>query len=1461
MMNLRTARYFLLLYLLGIAAALFPVSAVRAQAQLPPPLTLGSSWQLQDVARATDAPEQISAVDYKPSHWFKATVPGTVLTSLVADGVYPEPLYGENNRPDKIPESLCRTSYWYRTTVKIPNSFKNRHVWLNFDGINYRAEVWVNGHRAGDIAGAFARGIFDVTAYVTVGASNAIAVKILPQPHPGNPVEQTIARGVGPNGGISALDGPTFLCTIGWDWIPGIRDRDMGIWQNVTLTATGSVTVNDPNVVTDLPLPRTDSADLTVEATLRNLTSQPQTGTLTGTFGDARYLGINLGTKESAQESFAQIITLAPNETRVVTLTPATTPALHLNNPILWWPNGYGQPNLYHMKLEFVMSDKTVSDTRELNFGVRKITYAVPGSENLTLSVNGVPVLCKGGDWGMDEAMKRIPRARLDAQVRMHRDANFTMIRNWVGQSTSEDFYDACDKYGILLWDEMFQPNPSDGPNADDLPLYLANVREKLLRFRSHPSIAVWCARNEGFPPPNIDAGIQALMAELEHSGRLYQRSSTDGRGVRSSGPYFWRAPREYYNVDAPFKTEIGTVSIPTLESIQSMMPAKDWNVINDDWAEHDLASGAQGGDRFPLQMTDRYGPIANLADFARKGQMASYEAFRALFEGRNSKLFQPTTGVITWMSNPSQPSFVWQIYSWDLEPCAALYASKLACEPIHIQMNESTDRNGHVEVINNTPTALTGLTVKATVLNLDGKVAFTQTIPARSAAASAATDLGVIAFPATVSQVHFVKLTLNDVAGKQISQNFYWRATPDAPDDLRALNQLPQVTLDATAEVPEQYGAAGFRVKVTLYNPTSTVALMTHLQLRHTKSNTRILPVSYSDNYFSLLPGETRTVFIEAAFADLQSSLRGDRLFISVDGWNVGVRDISNQRSTDAPGFIVTNPDVKIPVAATPIAPEPQRGKGPFALAIDCGGNGVSSGFFTFGAPLPTKGFLADRNFAGGHESGTGNTVLVQGIAHAAPESVYQSERWGASTYTVKVSKPMAGHSYTVRLHFADTTYDAKGARRFNVAIGGVPRLTDFDIIAEAGGKDRALVKEFAGVAPNEKGNIVIDLTRGMADEPEIRGVEIVAAEGEPSAEATPPQASALTFDNPSWGLGTFVKADAANPVLSPLPTTFPDPMQGGKAVAWEHDHTFNPAAVVRDGKIYVLYRAEDNSGEGIGGHTSRLGLAESTDGLHFTRLPAPVVYPDKDTQQGNEWPGGCEDPRLVETTDGRYVLTYTQWNRKVARLAVATSTDLLHWDKHGPAFAAAYDGRFRDLFCKSGAIVTRPQGNHLIATKINGKYWMLWGEGSIHAATSDDLIVWTPVLDAKDDLLAVFTTRKGKFDSGLVEGGPPAVLTDKGIVMLYNGKNAGGDAGDTTIGGGAYSGGMALLDKNDPTKVLERTSSFFFTPERTYEKTGQYAAGTTFLEGLVPFQGRWFLYYGTADSFVAVATTKTTH
>ncbi len=341
-------------------------------------------------------------------------------------------------------------------------------------------------------------------------------------------------------------------------------------------------------------------------------------------------------------------------------------------------------------------------------------------------------------------------------------------------------------------------------------------------------------------------------------------------------------------------------------------------------------------------------------------------------------------------------------------------------------------------------------------------------------------------------------------------------------------------------------------------------------------------------------------------------------------------------------------------------------------------------------------------------------------------------------------------------------------------------------------------------------------------------------------------------------WALGPFVRPAGINPIITPDTTTrFFCPLTND-SVDWESNDTFNPGATIYKGKVVVFYRAEDKTGVGIGKRTSRLGYASSSDGLHFDRKPVPVFYPDNDNQKEQEWPGGCEDPRIAVTEDGMYVMMYTQWNRKTPRLAVATSRDLKNWTKHGSVFAKAYDGRFYNMASKSASIVTKLVKGKQVIAKINGKYWMYWGERFVNVATSDNLIDWTPQLNEKNELKFAFTPRNGYFDSDLTECGPPAVLTDKGIVLLYNGKNRSGETRDPNYTANSYCAGQALFDAADPAKFLTRLDKPFLVPQDDFEKSGQYPAGTVFIEGLVYFKGQWLLYYGCADSRVAVAVYK---
>jgi predicted GH43/DUF377 family glycosyl hydrolase len=346
----------------------------------------------------------------------------------------------------------------------------------------------------------------------------------------------------------------------------------------------------------------------------------------------------------------------------------------------------------------------------------------------------------------------------------------------------------------------------------------------------------------------------------------------------------------------------------------------------------------------------------------------------------------------------------------------------------------------------------------------------------------------------------------------------------------------------------------------------------------------------------------------------------------------------------------------------------------------------------------------------------------------------------------------------------------------------------------------------------------------------------------------------TAQTTKLPLWAFGPFIRPAGVNPIISPDTTTrFYDPIRKVET-DWESNDTFNPGATVKNGKIHILYRAEDKSGIGIGFRTSRLGLAVSADGIKVKRSPVPVLYPANDSQKEFEWTGGCEDPRVAMTANGTYVVFYTQWNHDLPRLGVATSKDLKNWKKHGPIFRKAYNGKFFKIASKSASIITKLVNGKQVIAKINGKYWMYWGETGVYSATSTDLVNWTPLINKDSTLRALISPRKNYFDSDLTECGPPAIITSKGILLLYNGKNN-INYGDTNYTANSYCGGQVMFALKDPTRAISRLDKPFFVPQEAFEKSGQYPAGTVFMEGLVYFKRKWFLYYGCADSRVAVA------
>ncbi len=813
-----------------------PAPPARADGRLD---LAGGAWRIQRDSLVSADGATLSRPGFHDADWLVATVPGTALTSYYNAGALPDPNYGDNQLA--ISDSFFYANFWYRNEVVIPSVAPGKHVWLNFDGINWKADVFFNGEKLGRIEGGFMRGRFDITNLVLGGQRNALAVRVEKNATPGSVKEKTFDN-PDKNGGALGADNPTYHASIGWDWIPTIRGRNTGIWNNVYLSSSGPVTIEDPFVTSIVG----QEADVTIEATLRNNESQPVTGTLHGQFGDV---------------AFDEPATLGASGSQTV------KHALHLTSPKLWWPNGYGDPNLYSVNLQFETGDHVVSDTRSFQAGIRQFTYSEDGGA-LKIYINGRRFIPLGGNWGFSESMLRYRAREYDAAVRYHRDMHFTMIRNWVGQIGEDAFYDACDRQGIVVWQDFWLANPYDGPDPDDNDLFMRNVKDTVLRIRSHPSIGLYCGRNEGQPPKPLDEGIRQVLAEL-HPGIHYIPSSADDT-VSGHGPY--RAmPLKYYFAERAtpkLHSELGMPNIVSMDSLRAMMPESAMWPQGRMWGLHDFSlHGAQGGESFRDQIDKSYGGADNAADWVRLAQFVNYEGYRAMFEAQSKNRM----GLLIWMSHPTWPSFVWQTYDYYLEPAAAYFGAKKACEPLHIQWNPVTD---NVEVVNYSGGDARGLTARVELLNIDGTVKWRETAAVDSREDSVLTPIH-IEYPDGLTPVHFIRLRLTR-GDEVVSENFYWRGLEEY--NYRALRDLTRVQIQTLTRVERQ--GKRWLLTTTVQNPTKKPALMVKLKAVREKSGDRILPAIYSDNYIALMPGEQRTIRTDVEDADT----RGERPKIAIE-------------------------------------------------------------------------------------------------------------------------------------------------------------------------------------------------------------------------------------------------------------------------------------------------------------------------------------------------------------------------------------------------------------------------------------------------------------------------------------------------------------------------------------------------------------------------------------------------
>ncbi len=891
------SRLLILSFVLSSHLALNAQRGSKARAGNPSAekLVLRDSWFLQSSAKVRADGKTISTPTFNPAGWHHATVPTTVVAALVKDRTLPDPFFAMNLRQfpgvtypiggnfsniAMQPDSPYAVSWWYRKQFAAPASYSGKTVWLNFRGINYRANVWLNGKRIADsneIAGAWRTYELNVTDAMKPGAENVLAVQVFA------PTENDLAI--------------TFV-----DWNPAPPDKNMGLWREVYLTASGPVAVRYPTVVSKLNLPSADSAQLTVTAQLKNGTDHPARGTLKGQIENV---------------TFEQPVELAANEFKDVTFTPDQYPQLVFANPRLWWPAQMGKPDLYPLTMTFEV-DGTVSDRSHSEFGIREITSNLNSIGGRAFHINGKNILIRGGGWTPD-MMLRENSQRLHDEFRYVRDMGLNTIR-LEGKLESQEFFDTADHQGILVmagwcccdfWERWSRWKPEDYEIAKQ------SLRDQMYRLRSHPSLVMWLNGSDNPPPPDVeqmylDVEKQLLWPNPIVSSATGKPTSVTGNsGVKMTGPYEYVAP-SYWEDDSyrdqdnrkqcnaggcgggyGFNTETSMgPAVPPIESIRDMVGKDHLWPIDQVWDYH-----AGGGEFktigvFSDALAQRYGKSDNVEDYASKSQMQTYEGVRAMYEAYSRNKYQ-STGVIQWMLNNAWPSMIWHLYDYYLRPGGGYFGAKRAMEPLH-PIYGYDDHS--IWVVSSQYEDAKGLKLLTNIYNLDMTEKFSHEDSIDAAADSTAK---IFSLPdiQDLSPAYFLVLRLEDSAGKIVGSNFYWLSTkPETIDwakstwwmtptasfaDYTSLSQLPKVKL-SLSERTERKGDDSI-THVTIKNPSQTLAFFVRLKLDRGEHGEEILPVLWEDNYISLLPGEKRE--ISATYR--ADELRGEKPSVQISGWN----------------------------------------------------------------------------------------------------------------------------------------------------------------------------------------------------------------------------------------------------------------------------------------------------------------------------------------------------------------------------------------------------------------------------------------------------------------------------------------------------------------------------------------------------------------------------------------------
>jgi exo-1,4-beta-D-glucosaminidase len=891
------------LVLLGFL--LFLVPAI-ASAQQPPtprsqqPLILKGGWTLQSLYKVDSPGDVVSTMKFRPQGWYPITVPTTVVAALVKAKHYADPYFGMNLR--KLPgmtypvgqtfvslpmaqDSPFLVPWWFRKEFVIPSSFQGKTVWLDFGGINYRANIWLNGKqiaKSDDVAGAWRTYEFNVTSAALPGKANVLAVEIF------SPTENDLTVNF-------------------WDWNPAPPHKQMGIFRDVEISASGPVALRYPTVVSKVDSPGNESAHLTLTALLKNATRQPVRGTLKGRIGNI----------ELSQE-----VDLAPSESKDVVFDPASFPQLNLDHPRLWWPAQMGEPELYKLNLEFEVEGH-LSDRVNMSFGIREITSELNATKGRLFSINGKKILIRGGGWSMDMLLRE-DQQRMKNELRYAQDMGLNAIR-LEGMLENKTFFDLADRQGILViagwvccshWEHWANWKPQDFVIAEQ------SLRDQIYRLRSHPSMLMWMNGSDNPPPPDV---VETYL-KVEHdllwpnpvmpSATGKDSSAVGVTGLKMSGPYDYVAPgywlqdslatangRPQCNPDDTpgcggaydFNTETSMgPAVPPVESIRAMLPKEHWWPVDEWWNFHAGAHTFADIHIFSNALNARYGTASGLEDFTFKSQLMTYEGVRAMFEAYNRNKYV-STGVIQWMLNNAWPSTIWHLYDYYLRPGGGYFGAKKANEALH-PLYGYDDHS--IWVVSSQYYDARGLKLTTKVLNLDMTEKFSQETRL-DALADSTTRILTLPEISGLSPIYFVVLRLEDSDGKVIGSNFYWLPTkPETLDwdkstwyttptlsyaDFTALSQLPKVKLKVTSH--SEYKAEETVTHVVVENPSTSLAFFVRLKIDKGSHGEEILPVLWEDNYLSLLPGEKR----ETSATYRTSALGTATPLIEVSGWNVG--------------------------------------------------------------------------------------------------------------------------------------------------------------------------------------------------------------------------------------------------------------------------------------------------------------------------------------------------------------------------------------------------------------------------------------------------------------------------------------------------------------------------------------------------------------------------------------------